>query len=403
MTEKTFEGDPSEIAGLGHLLDRISGDTLASHHYLLDNAGIGENVVGEILKKLRPYLARFQEMTRTRQVHLSANCGEMGAELNKAAWLYSDQDQKNYNLLNAHTSLPPLPGIDRGSSDHAAAGHVDEFDGAADYGHPHGIDYPPTNPAIDDLRDVLDEAAGWLGEIDRTIFEFFGWSPLNEATIPITGNWNEIRRIGQAYQIAGDAMEAAAESLSAGVRRVDSHWNGAAAQAFTDYADRQLAAMRWEGPAGRTISAVCTAIAEQLRGAALAVVRKVVELLESEVAVDNARGALKVLLEKVPVVGTAWQVESIIEMCWTAMDLTKDLIAKIEQVVDDFGAFLDAIGDPEGQVGKKIDDTLRPLNDFLDYGKQSVEAGKTADIRPVLDTPDEDFSVGTGDEPWRNA
>ena len=370
---------------------------------MLDNAGLGENVVGEILKKLRPYIARFQEMTRTRHVHLSANCGEMGAELNKAAWLYADQDRKNYDLLNAHTSVPPLPGSDRGSSDHAAAGHVDEFDGAADYGHPHGIDYPPTNPAIDDIRDVLADASEWLGEIDRTIFELSGWSPLREATIPVTGNWNEIRRIGQAYQIAGDAMEAAAESLAAGVRRVDGHWNGAAAQAFTDYADRQLAAMRWEGHAGRTIAAICTAIAEQLRGAALAVVRKIVELLESEVALDNARGALKVVLKKVPVVGTAWQVESIIEICLTAMDLTKDLIVKIEQVVDDFGGFLDALGDPEGQVGQKIDDTLRPLNDLLDYGKQAVEAGKTADIRPVLDTPDEDFSVGTGDEPWRDA
>ncbi|MFI8569010.1 WXG100 family type VII secretion target [Rhodococcus sp. NPDC078407] len=393
----------SEIAGLGNLLDRISADTLASHLYLLDNAGLGENVVGQILQRLQPYLARFQEMTRTRQVHLSVNCGEMGAELCKAAWLYADQDQQNYDLLNAHTSLPPLPGIDRGSSDHAAAGHVDDFDGAADYGRPRGIDYPAPNPVIDDIRDLLDEAASWLGEIDRTIFELSGWSPLNEATIPITGNWNEIRRIGQAYQIAGDAMEAAGESFAAGVRRVDSSWNGAAAQAFTDYADRQLAAMRWEGPAGRTISAVCAVISEQLRNAALAVVRKIVELLESEVAVDNARGALKVVVKKVPVVGTAWQVESIIEMCWKAMDLTKDLIGKIEQVVDDFGAFLDALGDPEGQVGKKIDNTLRPLNDFLDYGKQAVEAGKTADIRPVLDTPDEDFSVGTGDEPWRDA
>ncbi|CAH0125290.1 WXG100 family type VII secretion target [Rhodococcoides fascians] len=403
MTKELLSADAADIAGLGNLLDRIGADTLASHHYLLDNAGLGENVVGEILKKLRPYIARFQEMTRTRHVHLSANCGEMGAELNKAAWLYADQDRKNYDLLNAHTSVPPLPGSDRGSSDHAAAGNVDEFDGAADYGHPHGIDYPPTNPVIDDIRDVLADASEWLGEIDRTIFELSGWSPLREATIPVTGNWNEIRRIGQAYQIAGDAMEAAAESLAAGVRRVDGHWNGAAAQAFTDYADRQLAAMRWEGHAGRTIAAICTAIAEQLRGAALAVVRKIVELLESGVALDNARGALKVVLKKVPVVGTAWQVESIIEICLTAMDLTKDLIVKIEQVVDDFGGFLDALGDPEGQVGQKIDDTLRPLNDLLDYGKQAVEVGKTADIRPVLDTPDEDFSVGTGDGPWRDA
>ena len=75
MTEETFEGDPSEIAGLGNLLDRIGGETLAGHHYLLDHAGMSENVIGQILQRLQPYLASFQEMTRTRQVHLSTNCG----------------------------------------------------------------------------------------------------------------------------------------------------------------------------------------------------------------------------------------------------------------------------------------------------------------------------------------
>lgn len=392
-----------EIAGLGNLLESIGADTLGSHRYLLDHAGLGEGVAGQVLQRLQPYIARFQEMTRTRQVHLSVNCTEMGAELNKAAWLYADQDEKNYDLLNAHTTLPPLPGIDRGSSDRAAVGHVDEFDGAVDYGRPESIDYPAPNPVIDDLRDVIDDAASWLGEIDRTIYELSGWSPLNEATIPITGNWNELRRIGQAYQTAGDAMEAAAASFEAGARRVDGYWNGAAAQAFAEYADRQSNAMRWEGPAGRTISAVCEIVSERLRDAALAVVEKIVELLESEVAVENGRGAVKVMLKKVPVVGTAWQIERIIEICWQAMELTMELIQKIQQVVDDFGAFLDALGDPEGRVGKKIDDTLRPLNDLLDYGKQTVEAGKAADLRPVLDTPDEDFSVGSGDAPWRDA
>nr|WP_314140970.1 hypothetical protein [uncultured Rhodococcus sp.] len=80
----------SEIAGLGNLLDRISVETLASHRYLLAHAGLSENVIGQILQRLQPHLASFQEMTRTRQVHLSANCGEMGAELIKAAWLYAD-------------------------------------------------------------------------------------------------------------------------------------------------------------------------------------------------------------------------------------------------------------------------------------------------------------------------
>lgn len=65
--------------------------------------------------------------------------------------------------------------------------------------------------------------------------------------------------------------------------------------------------------------------------------------------------------------------------------------------------FLDAIIDPEGQVSRTIDKYLLPFNDALDKGNTAVDAGKTADITPVLDAPDQQFSVGEGDQPWQDA
>lgn len=402
MTEG-FEANTAEVAGMGKLADRIATDTMASHPYILEHAGLNDTLPGQILQRLAPFVSEYQEYTRSRHVHLSATCGYIGNELQKTAWLYDDQENENYDALNAHTNLFPPPLRRPGTSETPAVGVIDEYFDVANYGDPDGIDYPAPNPAVDDIREAVDDAASWLGEIDRTIFELSGWSPLNEATIPVTGNWNEIRRLGQAYEIAGNAMEAAAMSLEKGARRVDGSWDGAAAQSFSVYAGRQVAAMYWEGPAGRTIHALTGVIADQIRSAVQSIVRKIVEMLEAEVDIGSGRGAMKVALKKIPVLGTAWQIERIIEICWQAMNLTMDLVAKIETVVDDFGRFLAAITDPEGQINQTIDKHLTPLTDFLEHGMVAVEAGKTADISPLINTPNERFSVGEGTQPWADA
>lgn len=403
MGNEELAARSDEIAGLGVLADRIGNETLASHHYLLTHGGLNDTLPGQILQRLAPFIDNLRDGTRSRHVHLADNCISLGDELNRAAWLYVEQDNKTYDILNAHIELLPIPLTDRGSSQRQAVGHIQDYVDPSDYGHPSGIDYPSPDTAADDVREALDEAAGWLGQIDRTIHELSGWSPLTEALAPITGNWNEISRVGRAYEIAGEAMAAAGTSLAAGVHRVDEHWNGMAAQAFADYVTRQIDGMEWEGPFGRTVARVADLITEQLRWAALTTVRTVVEMLEAEIALDSGRDALKFAINKIPIVGTAWQIERAVEIIWMTMELTMDMIAKIERVVDDFGRFIDAINNPGGFAGESIRDKLRPLNEAMDKGKMTVEGMKTADIRPVLNTPDEKFSAGTGDEPWRDA
>ncbi|WP_040789018.1 hypothetical protein [Nocardia paucivorans] len=71
---------------------------------------------------------------------------------------------------------------------------------------------------------------------------------------PITANWNELRRIGESYKLAGNSMESCGGNLEEVVRRVGPHWDGKAALAFEGWAQSQIAAMKWEGPVGRVIS-----------------------------------------------------------------------------------------------------------------------------------------------------
>lgn len=161
--------------------------------------------------------------------------------------------------------------------------------------------------------------------------------------------------------------------------------------------------MYWEGPCGRTIHSLAEVIAEKIRQGVQEVVRKLAEMLEAEVDLGSGRSALKVALKKIPVLGTAWQVSSIVEIIWKTTDLTMDLVRQIEEVIDRFGQFLDAISDPEGQIDRTVDRYLAPFNDFLDKSKVGVETAKTANIVPLLDTPDDRFSVGEGTKPWQDA
>lgn len=80
---------------------------------------------------------------------------------------------------------------------------------------------------------------------------------------------------------------------------------------------------------------------------------------------------MKVVLKKVPVLGTAWQAATIVEIIWKTRDLTMDLVRQIEEVIDLFGQFLDAIADPEGQVGRTVDRYLAPFNNYLDMGRSA--------------------------------
>lgn len=127
MTKEVFRVYASEVAGLGKLADRIGQQTLASHRYIDEHARLSETIPGQVLQRLAPFIAHYQEYTRSRHVHLSANCCYIGDELRKAAWLYVDLEKKNYDALNAHTDLIPVPVPQPGTSESPAVGAVEDY------------------------------------------------------------------------------------------------------------------------------------------------------------------------------------------------------------------------------------------------------------------------------------
>lgn len=61
MGDELLRADSVEIAGLRQLVDRIGQETLASHRYIGDHAGLSDTIPGQILQRLVPFIASYQE------------------------------------------------------------------------------------------------------------------------------------------------------------------------------------------------------------------------------------------------------------------------------------------------------------------------------------------------------
>ncbi len=70
MTDELFRAEASEIAGMGKMASEIGLQTMACHRYIKDHAGSSDTIPGQILQRLAPFIALYQENTRSRHVHL---------------------------------------------------------------------------------------------------------------------------------------------------------------------------------------------------------------------------------------------------------------------------------------------------------------------------------------------
>ncbi|NLU82616.1 hypothetical protein HCA44_07460 [Rhodococcus sp. HNM0569] len=330
----------------------------------------------------------------------------MGVELNRAAWMYVDQDNRNYDALNAHAEAAILNPGQYGSTT-PAPGPAESFPDPARYVLPDKINLGEPETAAEDIRRLIADSAGWLGDVDDAIKAATNWSPLEQVIKPISGNWNELKRIGDAYKIAGEAFDKSAKNLEAGAKQVSDHWNGKAASAFQNYAQLQIEAMKWEAPVGRVIKAALDRVAEEIKSAAVEAITNLKEMLEDEVRVNDAWDLLKFAVKKIPVIGNAAQVASILKIIHDVAERVMKLVDKIREVVDALKSFLGTLASPSGHFNEVSESTLAPITDKVTNMKKKAELIR--DVKNALDAegpankPTNDFSVGEGSDPWAGA
>ncbi|WP_068275450.1 hypothetical protein [Aldersonia kunmingensis] len=307
-----FNAAPGEIAGLGVLVSSLGEDSGKIADFIDQNGPPSGDFSDAIISDLVEPLRTAAETTCGRMRDIGVASTSTGIELNKAAWMYHDQEQKNYAALNAVThDVPSAAPVEYGA-DIERPGQTDAYGNVATYSKPETFKLDPPSANKEDVADLVTEVAGWLGDVNETIKSITRTigtevNPLDMVLSPITGNWNELKRIGESYKVAGNAMEATGKNLDASVSRVGEYWDGKAAIAFEEnWARRQIAAMKWEGPVGRIVNDGLTVVANEIRegiknGARkVAIANDIASATEIKSTLDRPREGYEVGSERQP-------------------------------------------------------------------------------------------------------
>ncbi|PPJ40113.1 hypothetical protein C5E45_03315 [Nocardia nova] len=355
--------------------------------------------------------------TKVRMGDLGKTTTATGVELNKAAWMYADQDHRNYAALNSHTFLGSVgPNAPKDTNTDVEAGGITEaYVSPANYPKPEEFKLEKPQANKEDTVALIAEVAPILGDLNETVKSITRTAgneidPLGKCLEPIPGNWNEFRRVGEAFKAAGQALETCGKNLESGLKRVDPNWDGKAALSFNDWANREIAAMKWEGPVGRVLSDVFGVVSDEIRAAVKTILQKLWDILNDQIDFSSVKGIFKTIGKKIPVVGQVAEIVDLGRKIFKIVSTAIDLVGTIRQLVDKLKKLLEFFKDPLGQLKdraqQKLDETIAPFNEKLEKASKKAVATDLAQIAQVnqtLNALGAGYDVGSGSQPWDNA
>ncbi|MFD3462947.1 hypothetical protein ACFWVM_24810 [Nocardia fluminea] len=406
---ETFKAVPSEIGGLGVLVKEIGEDCTAASKFIAQHGPAADWLSGPIIDELLSHIAGAATATSQRMGDIGIITGESASELKSAAWMYHNQDQQTYEALNKHKiNLATRESVPM-SIDTESAGYTLEYEGSASYPKAEKVDLAAPAANKEDTAALISDVFPVLGNVNESIKSITRMAGsemdvMGKALEPIPGNWNEVRRIGEAYKIAGNAMEASGKNLDAGLSKVDPHWDGKARQSFGDWSVAQAAAMKWEGPVGRIICDILGVVADKIREAVKWVLEKIWELLESRIKITSVEGLIKFVANKIPVVGTANEIREIGTRLYEIIKGTVNMVLEIVNLRDQVIHLLEVIKDPAAAGKAKVTEVLeQKIQPHLKRAAVATDTAKIADLNSTLNRPKNDFEAGSGKDPWADA
>lgn len=108
MTE-VFRAEPTEIAGMSALMGTIGTDLRNASAYINAHASPSDKTMGRIISEIVPACGDLVDFTVQRFADFASIATVSGTNLNRAAWMYHEQDQKTYEALNRVTLEYPRP------------------------------------------------------------------------------------------------------------------------------------------------------------------------------------------------------------------------------------------------------------------------------------------------------
>lgn len=406
MGEKVF-AEPAWIGGLGNFVLGLELNAQGATNLVSGHAGSTGEFNG-LMGVLRGPIDQLHGGTKVRQKTIGPALFDSGIHLKQAAWDYTSTDHEagvgiRHTVLGMPWALSvagPVPSQPRAT--------VADVPGVESIGTVSSVDVSPPPAQEVDWQAVIEDTAGWLGDADEAIKTLTGgWSPLEHALQPVSGNWMELRRIGLVYGKSGTAFDSVAGDLAVGDRQIDARWNGRAAVSYTHYSTAMRRGLEWEGAAGGLLSRGLQLAADKLQEAAKSVLRLLKDGLSRFIKVDSWQGILKLAAKAVPGLGQATAVAEVALLLNEIRETVVPLVTEIEQGVQALQKFIEFSKDPvawaKGKAQAEVDKQLQPLGEFLkkvDLADDLVVAGQAG---RVADRPMTPYVPGTGPQVWEDA
>lgn len=399
MGEK-FSVDVGKLAGFGGGVQDLAAYT-GKVQGLVDSDGGPKNGWDGLMSQLKGPFEGTKTETSKRYDKRQIAVYMTGNELISLANVYKEQENNRGTKIRAAAS--GLPGHDSPQAGDATttAGHLatgDLPDLAA----------PKEEEA--DVRGLIKDSIGWVADADEQIEKVSGWSPINDTFKKVVGNWAELTRIGNVYEKAGKGMEGVGKSLEAMTTQSGSHWDGKAAQAFDTYSKNLSKALEAEAPLTKVIKDCLDVLVEQIKKLVKSIAELVVKKLEEEVRIDTWKDKLKVLAKKIPIAGTAWQIERLGEILVKVWTEASKLVDQVQKAIDLVNSVIEFFKDPAGYLKEKGSDALnKALDGALDKAGIESDAGKQlAKDLPAAVLSADDYQkapgaglpVSAGSTPW---
>lgn len=391
-----FKVDADEVAGLGGGIEDLAAFIGKVKGLVDSEGGPGEGWNG-LMSELKSPFETAKTNVATRYHDRQTTVYMTGNELISLANLYRTTDKKNSaKIRNASQGLAH-DSHQQGDADTSVAHYGTE--GLSDL----------TAPAHEeaDVVSLVREKAAWVADADEAIQKVSGWSPINDTFEKVIGNWAELSRIGKVYEKAGAGMESAGKDIATMSKRAESHWDGESAQAYDKYAKKLAKALEAEGPLTKVVKDCLDLLVDEIKKLVKTLVEMLVEKLKEEVKIDNWQDALKVLAKKIPVAGTAWQVERLAKILWDLFQEAQKLVEQVKKAVELVKNVVDFLNNPIDylkQKGKeKMESTLGKQNDG--DPKKQLQKDLPAAVLSVPDferAPDSGYWGGTGADPWKD-
>lgn len=351
---ESFSCRPDELGGFSNMFADLGNVMVGVNQYIHDFVRPTDRYTG-VLEIIAPVSHRLADVSRDVLGGRASTAALTSQELNITAWQYWQAEDANARAFGA------------GAMEGAP------FEGSVQYQMGNDPREQYANAPESGLSNP-DEVAGQIDGLFSTFVDIAEFvadvNVVRDILGRLIGDWQALDKAGHALVNAGNALSRCDEELQNGLKRLDPHWNGGAAQAFTEFHSRYTHAIRDQGAAYRILGEIYKAAAVGLSKLAEKTVEKLNEIMNDIFGKGFWSVAGKVARKFIPIYGQAELIAKVVK----AIDVIVNVIGKLKDaaealfnamrdgvhsIVDHIATALASGGAPSGaelgQVGKVAD------------------------------------------------